>query len=115
MIELKNCPNCGGILDDEGRCMYCKSKIYDLTGMKINMDNRDIVLFKIQVNGNEVIMKGYPTNVTLNCEPEYQDVYGFGNFHFARFQTGTNMTCNMEFQILPELGEDKHMVEIRSE
>ena len=114
MIELKNCPNCGGILDDEGRCMYCKSKVYDLTGMKINMDNRDIVLFKIQMNGREVIMKGYPINVTLNCEPQYQDVYSPGNFHVTRFQTGTSMSCNMEFQILPELGEDKHMVEIRS-
>ena len=76
------------------------------------MDNRDIVLFKIQVNGYEVVMKGYPTNVTLNCEPEYQDAYSPDNFHIARFRTGTNMTCNMEFQILPELGEDKHMVDI---
>jgi len=113
MERLKNCPNCGGILDDEGRCMYCKSKVYDLTGMRINMDNRDIVLFKIQINGHEVIMKGYPINVTLNCEPEY--AYIPGNFHVASFQVGTNMTCNMEFQILPELGEDRHMVEIRSE
>lgn len=111
MERLKNCPNCGGILDDEGRCMYCKSKVYDLTGMKINMDNRDVVLFKIQVNGYEVVMKGYPINVALNYEHEYQDAYS-GNLHIARFRTGTNMTCNMEFQILPELGEDKHMVEI---
>ena len=112
MRMLKNCPNCGGILDDEGRCMYCKSKVYDLTGMKINMDNRDIVLFKIQVNGYEVIMKGYPTNVTLNYEPEYQYAYSPDNSPIFRFQTGANMSCNMEFQILPELGEDKHMIEI---
>lgn len=114
MKILKNCPNCGGILDDEGRCMYCKSKVYDLTGMKINLDNRDIVLFKVYCQGQEVIMKGYPTNVTMNMNYEYNDAYG-GNAHLTRFVTGTNMTCNMEFQILPELGEDKHMVEIRSE
>ena len=113
MERLKNCPNCGGILDDEGRCMYCKSKVYDLTGMKIDLDNRDIVLFKVYLKGHEVIMKGYPTNVSMNMNYEYNDVYG-GNAHLSRFATGTNMTCNMEFQILPELGGGTHMVEIRS-
>lgn len=43
MIEiLKNCPNCGGILDDAGRCMYCKSKIYDFVGFNIDSSMRAI-------------------------------------------------------------------------
>ena len=30
MIEkLKNCPSCGGILNEAGRCEFCGSKVYD--------------------------------------------------------------------------------------
>lgn len=30
MIEqLENCPNCGGILDEAGRCKFCGTKVYD--------------------------------------------------------------------------------------
>ena len=30
MIEkLKNCPSCGGILNEAGRCQFCGSKVYD--------------------------------------------------------------------------------------
>ena len=38
MIEkLKNCPNCGGTLQDDGRCRFCGSKVYDLCD--IDLDN----------------------------------------------------------------------------
>ena len=30
MKKLKNCPNCGGTLQDDGRCRFCGSKVYDL-------------------------------------------------------------------------------------
>ena len=30
MKKLENCPNCGGFLDDLGRCKFCGSKVYDL-------------------------------------------------------------------------------------
>lgn len=29
MEKYNNCPNCGGTLDDTGRCQYCGSKVYD--------------------------------------------------------------------------------------
>ena len=30
MIEkLTNCPSCGGILNEAGRCQFCGSKVYD--------------------------------------------------------------------------------------
>ena len=35
--ELKNCPNCGGILSETGRCKFCGSKIYDF----LNIDFSD--------------------------------------------------------------------------
>lgn len=36
MIEiLKNCPNCGGLLDDFGSCQFCGSKVYDLCDIDV--------------------------------------------------------------------------------
>ena len=35
--RLENCPHCGAILDDLGRCIYCGSKVYDL--FDIDVDN----------------------------------------------------------------------------
>ena len=38
MIEqLKNCPQCGGILNEAGRCEFCGSKVYDF--LNIDFDN----------------------------------------------------------------------------
>lgn len=70
MIELKNCPNCGGVLDDTGRCMYCKSKVYDLTDINIDLNSRDILLMKLKVGGQEMIAKCYPTNVSVEMRPD---------------------------------------------
>ena len=34
MIEqLKNCPSCGGILTEAGRCQFCGSKVYDFLAL----------------------------------------------------------------------------------
>lgn len=71
MTELKNCPNCGGVLDDTGRCMYCKSKVYDLTDINIDLNSRDILLMKLKVRNQEVIVKCYPTNVSVEMRPDY--------------------------------------------
>ena len=71
MKVLKNCPNCGGILDNEGRCMYCKSKIYDLTGIKIDMNTKDIVLLRFEVEDKEIIYSVRP--VTASIEHSISD------------------------------------------
>lgn len=35
MDKLQNCPNCGGFLDDFGRCEFCGSKVYDLCDIDV--------------------------------------------------------------------------------
>ena len=30
MERMSNCPNCGSIIDESGRCQHCGSKLYDL-------------------------------------------------------------------------------------
>lgn len=37
MIErLTNCPNCGGTLNEAGRCEFCGSKVYDFLTIDFN-------------------------------------------------------------------------------
>lgn len=33
MERLTNCPNCGGYLNDSGRCEFCGSKVYDFVNV----------------------------------------------------------------------------------
>lgn len=41
MIEqLDNCPNCGGRLNEAGRCVFCGSKVYDFAVVDFSGKNR---------------------------------------------------------------------------
>lgn len=44
MKVYKNCPNCGGTLDDAGRCKYCDSKVYDFCDIDLNNSNKKTYL-----------------------------------------------------------------------
>lgn len=56
---IKNCPQCGGILDDFGRCEFCGSKVYDF--LCIDFGRNDSFLrsaktyVRIKVGDNEVL------------------------------------------------------------
>lgn len=72
MDALKNCPNCGGPFDDNGRCTHCGSKIYDLTAININIERQDIVRLKIPRGDKSYIVDIIPTRLSilpeLNCK-----------------------------------------------
>ena len=36
MKILSNCPNCGGYLNDTGRCEFCGSKVYDFVNVVLD-------------------------------------------------------------------------------
>ena len=72
---LNNCPHCGGVLDDDGRCVYCKSKVYDLTDINIDMDSRDIILMKVKYMGQDIEIKCYPSSIKVNIESCYDALY----------------------------------------
>ena len=72
---LNNCPHCGGVLDDDGRCLYCKSKVYDLTDINIDMDSRDIILMKVKYMGKDIEIKCYPSSIKVNIESCYDALY----------------------------------------
>lgn len=79
MKELKNCPNCGGTLDDAGRCMYCKSKVYDFTDVKIDLNNREPIFLQLMSNGEPLTVKCYMCNPTITVYGDidyYRDARG---------------------------------------
>ena len=55
MIEqLHNCPNCGAILDDTGRCNFCGSKVYDLFDIDVS-STRGIKYIRIKTDKGMII------------------------------------------------------------
>lgn len=98
MERLKNCPNCGGVLDDTGRCMYCKSKVYDLTDINIDMDSDDIMLMKVKHGDQMMIIKVRPVNMSIKMEPLYSNFMCM-DFEQYMISTGRNdVTINLELK-----------------
>lgn len=95
--ELKNCPNCGGVLDDTGRCMYCNSKVYDLTDINIDLDTRDVLKMKLKFNGHDVIMYCYPINAEFEFQQNYESHADcMGSTHY--FHRNPDMMVKLELQ-----------------
>lgn len=95
MTEIKNCPSCGGTLDDTGRCIYCKSKVYDLTDINIDLNSRYIIKLKMTHGNDTIIMNCYPANVSVerSCFP-YTAVREDGSV-FLRGQTETTIKLEL--------------------
>lgn len=97
MEKLKNCPNCGGILDDTGRCMYCKSKVYDLTDINMDMDSTDIMLMKVKYKDQITFIKVRPVSMSVKMEPLYNDLI-LMDYKQRRICMGNDITINLELR-----------------
>ena len=73
MIEkLKNCPNCGGTLNEAGRCSFCGSKVYDF--LSINLDRTyhpsAKTYIRIKSNGKVILAPIIVERVSITRENE---------------------------------------------
>lgn len=82
--QLKNCPNCAGILNEAGRCTYCGSKVYDF--LSINFSERGMpsekTYIRIKSNG-KIILAPIQVNtmgLTVKCDGIYADYYDDGHY-----------------------------------
>jgi len=75
--ELKNCPSCGGTLDDNGRCPYCNSKVYDLTDINIDVNSHDRIKLKLKCGDNTMVMDCYPASLSWDISNDYLDCRAF--------------------------------------
>lgn len=55
MKRVSNCPNCGAILDDYGRCKFCGSIIYDFCDIDISSTYWQKTYIKVKSDNKVVI------------------------------------------------------------
>ena len=86
MIEqLTNCPSCGGILNEAGRCEFCGSKVFDF--LTISFDHRQMPSAKTYIRlkvGNKVVIAPVVIN-TARIEVRPNSMLECADFDGSRY------------------------------
>lgn len=68
MEKLENCPNCGGFLDDLGRCEFCGSKVYDLCDIDVSSrGKRGRTYIRIKTDSQIILAPVITNKVDITC------------------------------------------------
>lgn len=122
MIEaLKNCPNCGGTLNESGRCSFCGSKVYDFLTIDFNNRNypsaRTYIRMRVKDpkgNSKVVLAPIIVDTVEMTSKPEYESLPMIDNdkeLMRCRIETTLDIHCNVidsMYMIFEEEGEDNN-------
>ena len=100
MIErLENCPNCGAILDDTGRCNFCGSKVYDLFDIDVS-SNHGIKYLRVKTDKGIMIAPIVCNTVNMEMSsgyiPSYDGLYRYSN-------PFPDITIGMEFRVVGDV------------
>lgn len=104
--KLNNCPNCGGILDEAGRCKFCGSKVYDFLNISFD-DPRSPSYAKTYIRikvGNRIgILPVYPqtANYTMRSNSYYADNFDGKTITFKTRRLDAELDVN--FRVLDEV------------
>lgn len=98
MIEqLKNCPNCAGILNEVGRCTYCGSKVYDF--LNINFSSRGMpserTYIRIKVDDRIVLAPVVVNTVSMTMQSNTLYADSFDGAHLVRSTPTTEIDLNL--------------------
>lgn len=100
--ELKNCPNCGGTLNEAGRCSFCGSKVYDFLTIDFNKREYPSALTYVRMrvkdpNGHSkiVIAPIIVDTVSMTSRPEYCSC-GYPDSIATRMQVETTMDIHCQ-------------------
>ena len=75
--RLHNCPNCGGTLQDDGKCRFCGSVVYDFVG--IDLDKYKPVFIRMKHDGKIVHFKMVVTGASFSMLNEGPVLYADNN------------------------------------
>lgn len=119
MIEaLKNCPNCGGTLNEAGRCSFCGSKVYDFLSIDFNKREcpsaRTYIRMRVKDpkgNSKVVLAPIIVDTVEMTSKPEYDSLPMIDNdkeLMRCRIETTLDIHCQVidsMYMIYEEEGE----------
>lgn len=71
--RLHNCPNCGGTLQDDGKCRFCGSVVYDFLG--IDLDKRAPTYVRMMLDGKIVHFKAVFDNIDVKMHRGCSTLY----------------------------------------
>lgn len=100
MIEkLTNCPNCDGILDESGRCIYCGSKVFDFLSIDFTHNRsratQPKTYIRIRTGKGIVLAPINISSVTLTSRPIYAEANYYHGVYLDRNQTDMNIECQV--------------------
>ena len=84
MKLIHNCPNCGGTLQDDGRCRFCGSKVYDLTDISL----KEPKYIRMRIGNNIIIGRVRFDDFTITTGVE-EVPHGELSFRFLADQNET--------------------------
>ena len=106
MIEkLTNCPQCGGILDEAGRCEFCGSKVYDF--LTIDFNNREYgvsakTYIRVKYNGKVVIAPVVVDSMRMDLQNSLETSYFADKPHMTRI---TYPVFHLNFDVIGDMIE----------
>jgi len=75
MEKLHNCPNCGGYLNDGGRCEFCGSKVYDF--VNVDFDKNSKTYIRVKYNGKIMYMPVIFSSYSLDVWKDNVDLSAY--------------------------------------
>lgn len=103
--KLTNCPQCGGILNEAGRCEFCGSKVYDF--LTIDFSNTQYISAKtyirVKYKGKIVIAPVIVNSMRMDMESSLDTSYFEGSPYYL------NSPCypryNIDFDVVGDMIE----------
>ena len=102
--QLKNCPNCAGILNEAGRCTYCGSKVYDF--LSINFSSREVpsdkTYIRIKVDDRVIIAPIVVNTASMVAEMNtcYADSFDGGGRYV---RTAPTMVIDLSLRVVGDV------------
>ena len=105
MIErLKNCPQCGGTLNEAGRCEFCGSKVYNFLTIDFNDRNMPSAKTYVRLKANGKIVLAPVIIDTISAEYRSSDYVCVAEVDGREYmRTPCNPTMTVNFMVVGDM------------
>ena len=102
--KLTNCPNCGGALNEAGRCRFCGSKVYDFLTIDFNERNMPSAktYIRLKTNGKIVLAPVIVSTMQVDIRNDCIDCRSYDG-SYARLVRPSYPKYNIEFTVIGDI------------